>query len=128
MNEGLTIDSTSVKAIHLENRGTHGQDDHSKRVTETKRRGEKLSCTHCEKEGHDEENCWKLHPELRPKRNDRKGKQMVINTMQQSPDSKLVEDEKVTTIGFAWGRPIYLVSDSYDELKLAELGSRQKDP
>ena len=76
-----TIDSASVKAIHLENRGTHGRDDHSKRSTSSRRRGENPSCTHWEKEGHDEEKCWKLHPELRPGRNDRKGKQKFITIM-----------------------------------------------
>ena len=55
--ELTTIYSASVKPIHLENRGKHGQDDHSKRATTHKRRGAKLSCTHYEKEGHDEENC-----------------------------------------------------------------------
>jgi hypothetical protein len=24
-------------------------------------RGEKLTCKHCSKEGHDEDHCWKLH-------------------------------------------------------------------
>ena len=24
-----------------------------------------LSCSHCQRYGHDEENCWKLHPELK---------------------------------------------------------------
>ena len=51
-----TIDSASVKAIHLESRRTPEWDDHPKRSVAAKRRGEKLSCTHCEKEGHDEEN------------------------------------------------------------------------
>ncbi len=79
--EPTKIDSANVKAIHLENRGTHGQDDHSKRIAAAKRRGVKPSFTHCEKEGHDEENCWKLHPELRPKRNGRKGKEKVVTTV-----------------------------------------------
>ena len=88
MFEPTTIDSASVKAIQLENRGTHGQDDHPKRTVAAKRRGANPSCTHCEKEGHDEENCWKSHPELRPERNDRKGKKKAITTMQQSQHSK----------------------------------------
>ena len=82
--EPTTIDSASVKAIHLESTGTHEQDDHPKRTIAAKRRGPKPSCTHCEKEGHDEENCWKLYLELRPERNDRKGKQKVVTTVQQN--------------------------------------------
>eukprot|EP00253_Pinus_taeda_P032857 PITA_32857 len=34
----------------------------------------KPSCTHCKKDGHDDEHCWILHPELRPKRYDCKNK------------------------------------------------------
>jgi len=42
-----------------------------------------------------------LHRELRLERNDRKGKQKVITTMQQNQDSKSEEDDKVTAAGFA---------------------------
>jgi hypothetical protein len=33
-----------------------------------KKEDENPSCSHCKKEGHVEAKCWKLHPELRPKR------------------------------------------------------------
>lgn len=29
------------------------------------------------KDGHNEDNCWKLHPKLRPKKFNNKGKQMT---------------------------------------------------
>ena len=61
-----------MKAMHLENKVTYEQKDHPKIATITKRRGEKTPCTHCEKEGHDEDNCWKLHPKLRLNRDDMK--------------------------------------------------------
>lgn len=99
MFEPTTIDSTNVKAIHLQNEGTHEQDDHPKRTAVANKRGAKPSCTHCEKEWHDEENCWKLHPKLRLQRNDKKGKQKVITTVQQNQDSKSEGDKKVTAIG-----------------------------
>lgn len=76
-----TIDVASVNAIHIENRGKYDNDDQSKRTTAVKRREAKPSCTHCGNEGHDEENCWKLHPELRPERNHRNGKQKVVATI-----------------------------------------------
>ena len=38
----------------------------------------KSSCTHCKKDGHDDENCWILHPELRPKKNEGKRKKTVV--------------------------------------------------
>lgn len=69
-----TLDEASVKTIHLESRGKHEKYDHPKRETKTKRKEAKPSCTHCEKEVHDEEHCWKMHSELRPKRNGRKEK------------------------------------------------------
>ena len=34
----------------------------------------KHSCTHCKKDGHDDEHCWSLHPELKPKKFDGKKK------------------------------------------------------
>jgi len=46
------------------------------------RRGEKPSCTHCEKEGHEEENWWKMHPKMRPRKNERKERQKTTPTMQ----------------------------------------------
>lgn len=106
--EPTDINEASVKAMHLESSGMHVQNYHQKRAATTKRRGTKPSCTHCEKEGHDEENCWKLHLELRPKRNDRNEKQKTTPTMQQDQKSKSEEDEKVTTASFARGRPINL--------------------
>jgi hypothetical protein len=45
------------------------------------RKEEKLSCKHCKKEGHDEDHCWKLHLEKRPKwLKERKGRQTVATT------------------------------------------------
>ena len=37
----------------------------------------KPSCTHCKKDGHDDENCWILHPELRPKKFDGEKKKTI---------------------------------------------------
>ena len=39
------------------------------------------SCKHCKKEGHDEDRCWQLHPEKRPKWfKEKKGRQTVVAT------------------------------------------------
>ena len=93
--EPTTIDSASVKAIHLENRGKNERDDHfkkppfkppngkpkvkgkgkEKRVASTKKdEGERPYCTQCKKEGHDNDHCWKLYSEKRPKNYGGKGK------------------------------------------------------
>ena len=37
----------------------------------------------CSKEGHDEAHCWKLHPELRPKKFNNKGKHKTNAVVQQ---------------------------------------------
>ena len=45
--------------------------------------GEKPTCSHCQRKGHEEAKCWKLHMEFRPKwLKDRKGKQKTIVVIQ----------------------------------------------
>ena len=76
-----SVDEASVQATHLESRGNHLQEDHqkkpfkpnnnhkskkkdkSKKTATAKKEGENLHCNHCDTDGHDEEICWKLHPE-----------------------------------------------------------------
>jgi len=36
--------------------------------------GEKTICKHCSKEGHNDAHCWKLHPKMKPKKNNNKRK------------------------------------------------------
>jgi hypothetical protein len=80
-----SIDEVCVQATHLENRGKHVQEDPTKKpfnlpqktfkkfkrkdnkTTTLTREGGKPYCTHCKKSGHDEEHCWKLHPEKKLK-------------------------------------------------------------
>ena len=85
-----SIGEVFVKATHLEARGKNGnpkvggpsQPTASKskekikqkwkaRKASTTQKG-KAPCTYCKKEGHDDEHCWILHLELRPKKS--KGK------------------------------------------------------
>jgi len=51
-----------------------------KATTTKNEEGAKPSCTHCKKEGHDDEHCWKLHLELKPKRFGGKNKQKMMAT------------------------------------------------
>jgi hypothetical protein len=65
------------------------------------RKEEKPSCKHCEKEGHDEDHCWQLKIEKRPKWfKENKGRQIAATTT----------------------RPIDLGSDSGDESKVSLIG------
>ena len=90
-----SIDEVSVQATHLEARGNNGNPEvggpsqptviKSKEKIEQKWKARKAntaqkakaSCTHCKKEGHDDENCWIMHPELRPKKSEGKKKNTV---------------------------------------------------
>jgi hypothetical protein len=74
-----------VQATHIENKGKHVHEDPTKKpynfphnpfkkfkrkdkkTATVKREEGKPSCTHYKKSGHDDEQCWKLHPEKRPK-------------------------------------------------------------
>jgi hypothetical protein len=80
-----SLDEVCVQATHLENRGKHVQEDPTKKPSNfpqntfkkfkrkdkkaaiVTREGGKPSCTYCNKSGHDEEHCWKLHPEKKSK-------------------------------------------------------------
>lgn len=120
--ELATIDEASVKAMHLESKGEHEQNDCQKRAAIAKIRGAKPSSTHCDKEGHDEENCWKLHRELRPKRNDRNERHKTSATMQRDHEPKSKTYEKVIAAGFTHGRPIDQRLDFGDKKKFTTLG------
>jgi hypothetical protein len=65
------------------------------------RREEKLSCKLCQKEGHDDDHCWKLHPEKRPKWfKERKGRETTASTTQPTYLGSNPSDEsKITTVG-----------------------------
>ena len=87
-----SIDGESVQATHLEARGKNGnlevggpsQPTISKGKEKIKQKWKarkantaqksKASCTHYKKDGHDDEHCWILHPELRPKKFESKKK------------------------------------------------------
>jgi hypothetical protein len=77
------IDEVSTKATHMEaSKGNHIFEDRKPHNFENKSKGKwknkklatinkdeyKPTCSHCKIKGHEEEQCWKLHPELRPKK------------------------------------------------------------
>jgi hypothetical protein len=65
-----------------------------------KKEGEKLSCKHCSKDGHDEDHCWKLHSEMRPKNFSYKGKPKTTATTQHDLGSDLGDETNITAMGF----------------------------
>jgi hypothetical protein len=65
-----------------------------------KKEGEKISCKHCSKDGHDEDHCWKLHPETRPKKFNKKGKPNNVATTKHDLGSDSRDETKITAMGF----------------------------
>jgi hypothetical protein len=54
---------------------------HGKKENAVTRKDEEPSCKDFKKEGHDEDRCWQLHPEKRPKWfKEKKGRQIVAET------------------------------------------------
>jgi hypothetical protein len=108
------IDEVSIQATYIESGkiGVGVSEESSSRKEDKRkwngkkensmaRKEENPSCKHCKKEGHDEDHCWKLHPEKRPKwLKERKRRQIVATTT----------------------RPTYLGSDLGDESKISVVG------
>jgi hypothetical protein len=112
------LDEVYVQATHLEARGknqthegkkksfNHGDKGKNKFKGNGKnnvvvnKEGEKFTCKHCSKDGHDEDHCWKLHPERRPKKfsNNRKSKTVAI--VQHDLGSNSGDETKITTMGY----------------------------
>ena len=90
------LDEVCVQVTHLEARDKNFPQETSKKPSKygdkgkgkfrgkgnknatIKKEWEKLTCKHCSKGVHDEDHCWKLHPELRPKKLNNKGKQNIV--------------------------------------------------
>ena len=83
------FDEVCVQAIHIESGGgpfkflqkaskqleikdskesKRNNSSKGKKTTTTQKESERPTCSHCQRIGHDEARCWKLHPELKPKK------------------------------------------------------------
>ena len=88
------IDEVSIQATYIEvgkigvcvsgessSRKEEKRKGNGKKENSVTRREEKLSCKHCKKEGHNDDHCWQLHLEKRPKWfKERKGRQTIATT------------------------------------------------
>ena len=63
-----------------------------KTTSTTQKEKSKDVCTHCQKEGHLEAKCWKLHPKLHPKS---KGQKKQENTIEEEIVYGFDVDEKM---------------------------------
>jgi hypothetical protein len=79
-----------------------------------KKEGEKFTCKHCSKDGHDENHCWKLHPERRPKKfgNNNKGKLKTVATALQDLGSDSGDETKIAAMGYQGNNSIASTSSS----------------
>jgi hypothetical protein len=109
------LDEVSVQAIHLElgRRNDHGsfflesiqlkegknnKKEKFKRIAIVKK--EKRTCTHGKKEGHDEDHCWILHPEMKTKKYANNGKNKTTTaTIQQNLGSDSGDETIITPMG-----------------------------
>jgi hypothetical protein len=116
----MNLDEVCVQDTHLEARGrndthegfkkTYNQGDKGKKKfkgngrknADVKKEGEKFTCKHCSKDGHDEDHYWKLHPERRPKKfgNNNKGKSKTVVTALQDLGLDSGDETKITAMGY----------------------------
>jgi hypothetical protein len=121
-----------VHATHLEARGRNDTHESNKKTfshgdkgkkkfkgsgrknAAVKKEGEKFTCKHCSKDGHDEDHCWKLIPEIRPKKfgNNNKGKSKTVATVQQDLGSDSGDETKITAMGYQGNSSIASTSSS----------------
>jgi hypothetical protein len=128
-----SLDKVCVKATHVENRGKHVQEDPTnkpsnlphnpfkkfkmkdKKTTTVKREEGNPSFTHCKKSGHHDENCWKLHPEKRPKEFGGKGNTKTISIVKQDLGSDSGDKGKITSVGVQGKYSLHASSNSNNE-------------
>jgi hypothetical protein len=111
-----SLDEVCVQETHVQNKGKHVQEYPTKKASNLphkqfkkfKRKDKKEttvnmeegkpSCTHCKKNVHDDEHCWKLNPEKRLKQFDGEGKTNTVATVQQDLVSDSRDEGKITMI------------------------------
>eukprot|EP00253_Pinus_taeda_P034004 PITA_34004 len=124
-----------VQATHLESRGKNIQEESSKRKpfkgkekdkggkwkgnknASVKKEGDKTICQNCSKAGHDEVHCWKLHPELRSKKQNNKGKQKTTATTQHDLGSDSGDETKISAMVTKGKEIVASTSSSHSENK-----------
>jgi hypothetical protein len=133
-----SLDEVCVQATHLENKGKHVQEyptkkpsnfpqktfkkfkRKDKKTATVTREGGKSSCTHCKKRGHNEEHCWKLHPEKKPKQIGGKRNTKTIASVQQDLGSDSGDEGKIIAVGVQGKYSLHSSSSSNNESHVDE--------
>lgn len=76
------------------------------------KKGEEITCKHCSIEGHSEAHCCKLHPKMKPKGNNNKGKQKTTATTQQDLGFDSGNEIKIIAMGLKGKESISSTSSS----------------
>jgi hypothetical protein len=133
-----SLDEVCVQATHLEKMGKHVQKDSTKKPSNlphksfkkfkrkdkktaiVTREGGNPTCTHCNKSGHGEEHCWKLHPEKKLKQFGGKGKTKPIAIVQQDLGFDSRDEGSITTVGVQCKYSLHASSSSDNESHIDE--------
>ena len=103
--DGKILQKRVVK-IHLRVKKENGFKGKGKKNASIKKEGEKLTQKKCSKEGHDEAHCWKLHPKMKPKKFNKKGKKSQLPSLKRIWDPNRVMKQKSQTWGFKERNPL----------------------
>jgi hypothetical protein len=136
------LDEVCVQATHIETKGKNTKENFSKKsfkpdekkfkgkwkskhTATLKKEGDKPTCTHCQKKGHDASKCWKLHPELKPEKFRKKeDKKTNVAVIQHDLGSDSGDETKVIATSIQGNIPSCFVSRNepvVDERKRSEL-------
>jgi hypothetical protein len=107
------------------NKGKSKFKGNGKKNASVKKEGEKIPCKHCSKYVHDEDHCWKLHLEMRPKKLNNKGKPKTVANTQHDLGSDLGDETKITAIGFQGKDSIASTSPSSSSLNETQHGKKR---
>jgi hypothetical protein len=121
----MLLKRASKKPFYNGGKGKRKFKGNKKKNASVKKEGEKLSCKHCSKDGHDEDHCWKLHPEMKPKKFNNKGKPKTVATTKHDLGSDSGDETKITAMCFQGKDSI--ASTSYSSSSLNETNIKKKE-
>jgi len=89
----------SSKELEIKDSNDSKEKNNLKRNKSAIAHKERPTCSHCQRIGHDESKCWKLHPELNPKKFlKEKDEKKAIAAVQQDLGSDSGDERRITTI------------------------------
>jgi len=102
-----------------------GRDKGKVNRTVTVKKGDvKLSCSHCQRDGHEEDHCWKLHPNLKPKWSKKQKGRRKTTTIVQDLGSDSRDKSKVIAMGLKGN--IFVCSSFASTSKIVESPDERK--